>query len=170
LSDDNHDSKNPARIARRSTWINTPSAEYQDVKGALLQGNFYSMRTPQGVPTDSLPRISNIALKGDTIIFALTAPARSIEIISQGGEVKGTFSDCAQGQYVMQPDEPYIRLTARYTDGTAIYTNAFARYSEGDSPYAPLRPAVNWPLTILFNLILLAIISTLALRQLFAKS
>lgn len=155
LSDDNHDSKNPARIARRSTWINTPSAEYPDVKGALLRGNFYSMRTPQGIPTDSLPRISNIALEGDTIVFALTAPARRIEIISQGGEVKGTLSDCAQGQYIMQPDEPYIRLAAHYPDGTVIYTNAFARYSEGDSPYAPLSPAVNWPLTILFNLGLL---------------
>ena len=55
----------------------------------------------------------------------------------------------------MQPDEPYIRLAAHYPDGTVIYTNAFARYSEGDSPYAPLRPAINWPLTILFNLGLL---------------
>lgn len=162
LSDDNHDSKNPERIARRCTWINTPSAEYRDVKGALLSGNFYSMRTPVGIPTDSLPRISDIALRGDTIQLSLSGPAESIEVISQGGEIKERLSDCARAQYIMEPDEPYIRLTARYSDGTVIYTNAFARYTDGDTPYKPIEHPINWLLTILYNLILLAIISITA--------
>lgn len=164
LSDDNHDSKNPARIARRSTWVNTPTAEYFDVRDALLQGNFYSMRTPEGIPTDSLPRISCIGLKSDTIHISLTKPASTIEVISQNGEVKQRLSDTGFAQYVIQGDEPYIRMTARFDDGTVIYTNAFARYSDGDSPYRDLNHPIHWPLTILYNLILLAIISTIAVH------
>ena len=164
LSDDNHNPKNPARIARRSTWINTPSAQYNDVKEALLSGNFYSMRTPTGIPSDSLPRVADIAQRGDTIILALTSPAQSIEIISQNGEVKGVVSNCTRMQYIMQPQEPYIRLTARYQEGTVIYTNAFARYSQGESPYNGATPEVNWPLTILYNLLLLSIVVLLSLR------
>lgn len=164
LSDDNHNPKNPTRIARRSTWINTPSAQYNDVKEALLSGNFYSMRTPPGIPTDSLPRVAEIVLRGDTIILALTSPAESIEIISQNGEVKGEVSNCTRVQYIMQPEEPYIRLTARYHDGTVIYTNAFARYFQGERPYNGSTPEINWPLTILYNLLLLSIVILLSLR------
>lgn len=164
LSDDNHNPRNPERIARRCTWINTATEEYGDIKEALLSGNFYSMRTPPCIPSDSLPRVADIALKGDTIILALTSPAQSIEIISQSGEIKGIESNCARVQYIMQPDEPYIRLTARYPNGTVIYTNAFARYSQGDSPYNGATPDVNWPLTILYNLLLLSIVVLLSLR------
>lgn len=158
LSDDNHDSKNPERIARRSTWINTPSAEYFDVKEALLAGDFYSMRTPAGFPADSLPKVVNVGLRGDTLFLTLSRPARSIEAISQNGEVKRSVTGSARVEYVMQKDEPYIRFTARYDDGVVIYTNAFARYSEGESPYRDLNHKVNWPLTIIYNLLLLAVI------------
>lgn len=164
ISDDNHDSKNPARIARRSTWINTPTPHYDDVKKALLQGNFYSMRTPQGLHTDSLPRVEKIGLKGDTIFFSLTAPARFIEVISQNGEIVESITNSADVTYIMGNETPYIRMTARYNNGTVIYTNAFARYQEGDSPYREPDLQINWLLTTLFNLMLLAIIvSTLTL-------
>lgn len=164
LSDDNHDSKRASRIARRSTWINTPTAEYNDVKDALVQGNFYSMRTPEGLPTESLPRISGIGINRDTIYLHLSKEAASIEVISQNGEVKQNIPNTSSAQHIISDDEPYIRMTARFDDGIVIYTNAFARYSEGKTPYREIAHPINWPLTILYNLILMAIISAIAVR------
>lgn len=164
ISDDNHNSKNPERIARRCTWINTPTAEYSDVREALLVGDFYSMRTPQGIPTDSLPGISDIGVVGDTIFMNLSTSADTIEVISQNGEVKELFTDEKYVRYVIRDDEPYIRLTARYDDGVVIYTNAFARFDEGDSPYREPELQINLILTILYNLLLLLVISIVGLR------
>ena len=52
--------------------------------------------------------------------------------------------------------EPYARITAFFADGAVIYTNPFARYdaSAQDSPYDSTPQPVNWPLTVVFNLLL----------------
>lgn len=56
----------------------------------------------------------------------------------------------------MTEDDPYIRMTARYGNGTTVYTNAFARYSEGDSPYREFAHPVRWGMTVIWNLLLLS--------------
>ena len=85
-------------------------------------------------------------------------------MISQNGEVKQNIPNTSSAQHIIRDDEPYIRMTARFDDGIVIYTNAFARYSEGETPYREIAHPINWPLTILYNLILMAIISAIAVR------
>ena len=73
ISDDNHNSKNLPRIARRCSWINTSTPHYEDVKEQLLKGNFYTTRVPD-FGNDSaakhegnlhLPRIEDIGMRGE---------------------------------------------------------------------------------------------------------
>ncbi len=170
INDDNHNPHRLSRIARRCSWINTPSAAYEDIREQLLAGNFYSTRIPDYGNGDkeikiaenlSLPGISDIGMRGDTIFMQLSEPAERIDIISQGGSIIDSCLNTAYAQYTMQPENTYIRLTAHYEDGYTIYTNAFARYQEGtESPFVVFEHPVNWPLTILFNLLLLTIFAS----------
>ena len=83
INDDNHNSKNLPAIARRCSWINTPTPYYEDVKDQLLKGNFYTTRVPD-FGNDSaakhegnlhLPRIEDIGMRGDTVFMQLSSPA-----------------------------------------------------------------------------------------------
>lgn len=169
-NDDNHDSKNLQRMARRCNWINTPSPRYEDVKKALMEGNFFSMRIPDYGEGDyevkvrcnrSLPEIRTIGLRRDSILYmTLSAPASVIKVISQDGVTVDSVLSASSVEYAMKGTDPYIRFTARYEDGLTIYSNAFARYDEGDTPFRVFEHPVNIPLTVLFNL-------TLALTALF---
>ena len=143
INDDNHNSKRLPAIARRCSWINTATPYYDDVKEQLLKGNFYTTRVPD-FGNDSaakhegnlqLPRIEDIGMRGDTVFIQLSSPASAIRVISQNGLTVDSIFNASGISYVMTPEDPYVRMTAWYDDGTTVYTNAFARYSEGDSPY-----------------------------------
>lgn len=154
LSDDNHNSKNPKKIARRSTMLNCSSPRYEDVKEALLKGDFYTLRTPPQIDGATLPKIEKIGIDGDTIFISLTDTADSIKFISQNGEVREKFCSVNGGRYIIQESDPYIRITSYYPNGVVLYSNAFARYSDGDSPYRELEHPVNWPLTVIYNIVI----------------
>lgn len=165
ISDDNHNSKNLPRIARRCSWINTATPYYEDVKEQLLKGNFYTTRVPN-FGNDStakhegnmqLPKIKDIGLSGDTVYMRLSVPASSIRIISQNGAVVDSVFNTDRIRYAMTTSDPYVRITAWYDDGTTVYTNAFARFSDGSSPYRDFPHPIRWGMTILWNLLLLAV-------------
>lgn len=165
LNDDCHDSGNHRKIARRCSWLNTPSARYEDVRATLLSGCFYSMRVPdfgdgdmdvKRAENDRLPFVETIGVQGDTVYMKLSAPAR-MEAWGQGHELLAE----SYGDSFARPlgaEEPYMRLTACFDNGVVLYTNAFARYdaSAGDSPYRETPHRVNVFLTLLFNAALLA--------------
>jgi hypothetical protein len=62
--------------------------------------------------------------------------------------------------YAMRAEDSYARITAYFADGERIYSNPFARYDAEsmDSPFENRSHSVNTPLTILFNLVLLALL------------
>ena len=178
INDDCHDSGNHRKIARRCSWLQTPSARYEDLKHTLLGGCFYSMRIPDFGDGDwdvkyaenaRLPRIADIGLRADTTYIRLSAPAR-IEAWGQDhtllAETTGTTME-----YVLGESEPYVRYSAFFDNGVVIYSNAFARFdsSTAATPYRESPHSINYFLTVLFNLALLGIIfgSVLLLRRLF---
>ncbi|HIZ87306.1 MAG TPA: hypothetical protein IAC03_03995 [Candidatus Coprenecus pullistercoris] len=172
LNDDNHNSKAHAAIARRCSWINTPTPYYDDIREQLLKGNFYSMRVPDFGSGDTavkhaanlaLPWILEIGMHTDTIFMQLSAPAATIKVISQNGRIVDSVSNSSEISYVMRDEDPYIRMTAWYDDGVTVYTNAFARFEEGDSPYRDFPHPIRWGMTILWNLMLLAVAATAAI-------
>ena len=167
------------KIARRCSWLQTPSARYEDIKPVLLKGCFYSMRIPDFGEGNwevkyrenaRLPQVSDIGLRGDTTFLHLSAPAR-IEARGQGhkllAETTGTHLE-----YAMQPTDSYVRYTAFFDNGVVIYTNVFARYDSAktETPYRESPHTVNYLLTALFNLALLAVawLCCLWIRRLFA--
>lgn len=166
LNDDNHNSKAHAKIARRCSWVNTPTPYFNDLKEQLIKGNFYSTRIPDFGNGDTaikyaenirLPEIRNIGMKSDTVFMTLSSPASMIKVTGQNGMTLDSASNVSAIFYRMQESDPYVRMTAFYENGFTIYTNAFARYSEGNSPFKVFEHPVRWGVTILFNLLLLVI-------------
>ncbi len=179
INDDCHDSGNHSKIARRCSWLQTPSARYDDLKKVLLGGCFFSMRVPDFGDGDwdvkyaenaRLPQIADIGLRADTTFIRLSAPAR-IEAWGQDHQLLAETAGDAM-EYVLGTDEPYVHYTAYFDNGVVIYSNAFARFdsSKAATPYKESPHSINYFLTVLFNLSLLGIICgcILLLRRLFA--
>jgi len=167
ISDDLHKPRISHKIARRCSFLNTPSHRYEDIKETLLKGCFYTMHLPDFGDGDlkikeqgnnDIAGITEIGLKSDTIFMKLTHPASEIEIIGQNGKVMNTFHDTREVKYRIMDTDPYIRLTARFADSTVIFTSPFARWN-GDTvsgtPYTDTQHPVDIPRTILYNLIVL---------------
>ncbi|MCF0166555.1 MAG: hypothetical protein HUJ89_05295 [Bacteroidales bacterium] len=168
LSDDNHNPKDESSIARRCTWIDSPSPAYPDMLDALRSGRFYSMHIPATHSReDVLPRIKSIGLRGDTAFIRLSSPALVRAIGEQGKVLSWTEGD--RMEYVLGAEEPYLRFTATWPDGTEIFSNVFARYDEDPSElFVPTPHPLNITLTILYNAALAALL-LLCLYSLFHK-
>lgn len=181
IGDDNHNPKNLPRIARRAAFLNTSGTSYEEIKKTLLCGNFFTMRIPDNFNGDitlkkefnsNLPLIENIGVNRDTIFIHLSKPAQYIKVTSQNGITADSLSNTDKLYFKMGEEVPYARFTARYEDGTTIYTNAFARSKNGDNPYQEYPHPINWVLTVLFNLalLLIAAASIFAIYRLIKKN
>lgn len=169
-NDDLHHARNPHLIAIRCNFLCTPSARYEDLKHTLLTGCYYAMRVPDYGNGDwdikreknhQLPAIRQIGVAGDTIRMTLTQKADSIRINGQNHATLKLAQNTDSISYVLQAEEPYARLTAYFPGGEVIYTNPFARYdaSAQESPMNNAPQKVNVLLTVLFNLLLLALLA-----------
>jgi len=165
--DDCHDSRNHSKIARRCTWLDADNVDYVSVKDVLLSGRFYSMRIPDFGNGDwgmkysgnaNLPFIRNIGLENDSLFISLSSEALYIKVIGQGHKTLDSLSNVSSMIYGVKPEDNYARFTVCFDDGTFIYSNPFARFDKnvGPSPYSEPDHHINYLLTLLFNLSLIA--------------
>ncbi len=181
-NDDLHFPDRHEKIAIRCNFVQTPSGSYGDLKKALLGGCYYSMRVPDYGDGDweekiarnhELPKVENIGLEGETIFMKLSQKADSIRVNGQDHATLALACDTDSLAYTFRPEDSFARMTAFFPDGAVIYSNPFARYDAASAPdpfnNAPQR--VNWVLTVLYNLLALALIGLLlrALVKLFRK-
>ena len=167
-NDDLHYPDRSDRFAVRCNWLNAESASYHDIRKTLLSGAYYSMRVPDFGDGDwtvkkemnaRLPEVTEIGVRSDTVYMSLSRKAELVKAYGQNHTVLDTLADADNYVYVLGADEPYVRLSARFEDGTVIYTNPFARYdnSIARDPYRETEHTVNWFLTILFNIFALGL-------------
>ena len=169
-NDDLHHARSARHIAIRCNFLCTPSARYEDLKNTLLGGCYYAMRVPNYGDGDweekieknhKLPRICNIGLEGSKIFMTLSQKADSIRVNGQDHATLLLARDTDRVEYTLGADEPFARLTAYFPGGEVIYTNPFARYdaSVSASPMDNAPQRVNWVLTVLYNLLVLALMA-----------
>lgn len=167
-NDDLHYPDRSDRIAVRCNFLRCPSARYEDIRQTLLGGCYYAMRIPDYGHGDwktkyagnrKLPWIERIGLDGETIYLSLSDRADSIKVTGQDHATLALAMNSSEARYTMTADDPYARITAYFPGGEVIYTNPFARYdsSVSDTPYTDPTHTVDIPMTILFNLTILAL-------------
>lgn len=170
--DDLHNPDDSHRVAKRCSFICSPSAEYADVKKALLGGCYYSMRVPDYGNGDwdvktarnlDMPYVKDIGVSGDTVFISLSHVADSIKVFGQGHATLAFVTGSDYAAYVMRSDDAYARFTVYFPTGEVLFTNPFARYDSTQAP-TPARDgvhSVNLPLTVLYNAALLALLALL---------
>ena len=167
-NDDLHYPDRSSKIAVRCNFLCTPTANYLDVLHTLRDGCYYSMRVPDYGSGDwsvkqaknrTLPRITDIGSKGDSIYISLSDIARRIVIYGQHHTTLTEIGNSNSLSYTLPTDEPYARIVAEFEDGAYIYTNPFARYdsSTSDRPTNNSTHTINWALTIVYNIVVLFI-------------
>lgn len=178
-NDDLHYPDRSSKIAVRCNFLCCPDATYASIKKTLLDGSYYAMRIPdygngnwevKYEKNRHLPYVKNIGMLDEATIFLkLSAVADSIKVYGQNHATLARTDRCDTLRYTLRPDDTYARLTAWFPEGEVIYSNPFARYdaSRAASPYTCAPHPVSIPLTILFNLMLLAI--AVGLIMLFIK-
>ena len=180
-NDDLHYPDKHWKIAIRCNFLQTPSGRYEDLRKALLGGCYYAMRVPDYGEGDwnlkiarnhELPFVEDIGLQGDTIYMKLSEKADSIRVNGRDHATLTLVTGTDSIAYQMRPEDPFARLTAFFPGGEVIYSNPFARCEDPSVPpfnNAPQR--INWVLTVLYNLLVLAVVAALvlALVKLFRK-
>lgn len=167
-NDDLHYPDRSGKMAVRCNFLYCPSAKYEDIKETLLSGGYYAMRVPDYGRGDwevkyaknrNLPFVKEIGLDSTTVFISLSQKADSIKFIGQNHTTLALAKNAGDAEYDMKPEDPYVRITAYFPEGEVIYSNPFARYdaSVSDSPYREPSNTVNIPLTVLFNLAVLAL-------------
>ena len=165
-NDDLHYPDRSSAIAVRSNFLCTPTAQYSDIKKALLDGSFYAMRIAdygsgnwdiKREKNRQIPYIKNIGGIDSNIFIALSEKADSIKVTGQNHTTLLLATATDSVGYTMRTDDSYSRFTAYFADGEVIYTNPFARYdaSLAPTPFNREPVPVNIPLTALFNFSLL---------------
>ncbi len=172
-NDDLHFPDRHEKIAIRCNFVQTPSGRYEDIRKALLGGCYYSMRVPDYGNGDweekiarnhQLPKVENIGLRdGNTIFVKLSHKADSIRVNGRDHATLALAVQTDSLSYTFRPEDPFARFTAFFPDGAVIYSNPFARYDASAGPFPPKEAPqpVNWVLTLLYNLLLLALASAL---------
>ncbi|MGL5637324.1 MAG: hypothetical protein ACRCXV_03955, partial [Bacteroidales bacterium] len=173
-NDDSHNINKLYQLARNVTFVNVNSTKYTDLTDALKRGSTYGLKVPnfgdgdweiKKAKNDSLPKPLNIAFSDDTLRLRLDQIADSIRIIGQGGTPKLVVKDTTYIEYVIQPEDTYIRAEARFSNGVDMYFNPLFRYSN-DQPLAyqelahysfikTLLYSFVWLIAILVQLVLL---------------
>ena len=167
-NDDLHYPDRSGKMAVRCNFLYCPSARYEDIKKTLLSGGYYAMRVPDYGHGDwemkyaknrNLPSVNKIGLDSTTVFISLSQKADSIKFIGQNHTTLALAKDAYEAEYDMKQEDSYVRITAYFPEGEVIYSNPFARYdaSVSDSPYREPSNTVNIPLTVLFNLAVLAL-------------
>lgn len=167
-NDDLHYPDRSGKMAVRCNFLYCPSARYEDIKKTLLTGGYYAMRVPDYGHGDwevkyaknrNLPSVNKIGLDSTTVFISLSQKADSIKFIGQNHTTLALAKDAYEAEYDMKQEDSYVRITAYFPEGEVIYSNPFARYdaSVSDSPYKEPMNTVNIPLTVLFNLAVLAL-------------
>ena len=173
-NDDLHNPDRTNKFARRCNFIQTPSGRWDDLKEALAEGCYYSMRIPDYGNGDwetkreknlNLPYITNIGLADSMIYITFSQMADSIKVFGQDHTTLAIMQGYMYAVYTMQPEDNYARITAYFPGGEVIYTNPFARYdaSKQDTPFNVPTHKINIPLTIIFNTMILLLLATLSM-------
>ena len=168
-NDDLHKPDRSYHIGVRCNFLCTPTGQYRDLKQVLLGGCFYAMRVPdygngnweiKYEKNKHLPSVRSIGLQSDTIFLHLSTVADSIRVTGQNHQTLASVRYSDSLCYVFQPEDHYARLTAFFPEGEVIYTNPFARYDAAISttPFNNAPQQVNWPLTILYNLLVMSLL------------
>ena len=158
-NDDSHDMTDITDVATRFTMINSSENEAEQLLVALENGNAVGVDFPirrdetleQKVTRikKDMPYITQVDLKGDTLIISASKPISKMRFIGQDGVVLTQAENQTETVcYVIQPEDNYVRTELGFKDGTTLYLNPITRHESSDIIKQRLDH-INWLKTII---------------------
>lgn len=173
-NDDSHDVTDVTDVATRFTMINSPENEAEQLLTSLENGNAYAVDFPidrketleQKIKRlkKNLPYITQVELKGDTLLIAADKNISKIRFIGQNGKELDTQKNIKTACYVIQPEDNYVRTELKFKDGTTLYLNPITRHDNNNIVKQRLDH-INYPKTIILWTIYSIILGFIALRM-----
>jgi hypothetical protein len=158
-NDDAHDVSNPDEVGQFCTFINAKPNTGSNVLQAMKQGAAFGAAIPRtlGESLDvkaerhkNLPRLCELSLSGDTVRVVMDSLAKEIRFIGQAGQIRASNTFSKYADYLICPEDTYIRTEIEYPDGTTYYLNPVARY-QAEIPSNLPTSQINKPKTMLIR-------------------
>ena len=158
-NDDSHDMTDVTDVATRFTMVNAPENEAGQLLLALENGNAVGVDFPIIYDESleekterlkqNLPHVTQVDLRGDTLMVSTSKPFSKAIFIGQNGKVLSSIKALdSSSYYVIQPEDNYVRAVLRFKDGTVLYLNPITRH-ENDNIVKQRLDYINWPKTVM---------------------
>ncbi len=158
-NDDAHNVFDHQSVGKFCTLVNTKNVTKKTVLESMKIGNTYGMQIPE-IPDEDLyrksqrlktqlPKLQNVRLIDDIVHVNLNKAASVIIFSGQNGKELSRIVHSTHASYAIQKNDPYVRTSIIFTDGTKIFLNPIFRYT--DVPFIDARPQINWAKTYLLN-------------------
>jgi hypothetical protein len=181
-NDDAHDISNINELGRYATLIYSPVLHGDSVVSAMKKGRAFGadIWRQWGEPWDekvekahNLPKLSEVELKGDTLVVAVNKMAAQIRFIGQEGALLDSVVNTKKAAYTVRKEDTYVRTEIHFPNATAYYLNPVIRYGGGD-PWAHEMARVDhlrtWVLRIVgFATLIFIILNIYYLRKRFCN-
>ncbi|MBR5780941.1 MAG: hypothetical protein IKY27_03015 [Bacteroidales bacterium] len=171
-NDDSHDVTDITDVATRFTMINAAENEAEQLLRALENGNAvgvdFQLRYDETLEQKikrlekDLPYITQVELKGDTLLISASKTIAKITFVGQDGEVLDVQKNIDTAMYVVQPNDRYVRSELAFKGGTTLYLNPITRH-ESDEVVKQRLDKVNYAKTIMLWAVYAAVIGVLAM-------
>ena len=164
-NDDAHSVDNLGLVQREMTFVNAVEATSESILENLAKGAAFGVHLPHQKHADmadkqreaeliSLP--AAIQLHGDTLQIAWRSTMSKIEFVGQGGQVLKEVNDTCSADYLVQPEDSYVRARLFSPEGLVYYINPIIRYT-GDSPEKQSLSSIDENSTLLKRVLILII-------------
>jgi hypothetical protein len=157
-NDDSHDVNDITYMGRRFTMINAPENNPEQLMQALGNGNAvgvdFSVISDETLEQKmqrikkNLPYITQVELRGDTLLVSASKPFFKIRFIGQDGVELDAQKYKKTGIYVIKQDDNYVRAELIFNDWTRLYLNPITRHESSEIVKQRLDH-INWTKTII---------------------
>lgn len=157
-NDDSHDVNDITYMGRRFTMINAPENNPEQLMQALENGNAvgvdFSVISDETLEQKiqrikkNLPYITQVELRGDTLLVSASKPFFKIRFIGQDGVELDAQKYKKTGVYVIKQDDNYVRAELIFNDWTRLYLNPITRHESSEIVKQRLDK-INYPKTII---------------------
>ena len=138
--------------------INAPENDSEQLMQALENGNAVGVcfsvkpeetlgQKVQRIKKD-LPYITQVELKGDTLLVTASKPFSKIRFIGQNGMELDVQKYKRTGMYVIKQEDNYVRTELAFNDWTRLYLNPITRHESSEIVKQRLD-YINWTKTII---------------------
>ena len=160
-NDDAHDISNRNEVGRYSTMIWSPALHGDSAVEAMRDGKAFGAHVwrvydepmdEKIIKANSMPKITTIDLKGDTLVVAVNQEAHKFKFIGQQASLLDSVMNTREARYIIKDSDTYVRTEIHFKNRTAYYLNPVIRYDGGDPwehEFASIDTGRTWLLRII---------------------